>query len=62
LRDLRIFKLIARLPLENLKQQIMNSVIQRSLITKNNPKILDYLSNKKNSANYLENLTNLYCK
>lgn len=62
LRDLRIFKLIARLPVDNLKQQIMNSVIQRTLIDKNNPEILNYLSTKKNSVNYLENLTNLYCK
>ena len=62
LRDLSIFKLIARLPIDELKQQIMNSVIQRRLITKNNPEILTYLSTKKNSANSFENLTNLYCK
>jgi hypothetical protein len=62
LRDLRIFKLIARLPIDDLKQQIMDSVIQRRLIGKNDLEILNYLSNKKNSANYFENLTRLYCK
>ena len=61
LRDIRLFKLIARLPIEDLKQQIMNSAIQINLIGKNNPKILDYLSTKKNSKNFFSNLTNLYC-
>jgi hypothetical protein len=59
LRDLRIFKLLARLELPSLKDQIMNSVVQRELIKRNNPTLLDYLSTQKNSKNYMENLTGL---
>jgi len=62
LRDLRIFKLIARLPLTDLQNQIMNGVVQRELIKRNNPELLNYLSTQKNSFNYMENLTGLYCK
>ena len=60
LRDLSIFKLIARLPIDDLKNQIMNSAVQVELIKRNNPTILNYLSTKKNFGNSLENLTNLY--
>jgi hypothetical protein len=59
LRDLGIFKLLARLELPALKDQVMNSVIQRELIKRNNPTILNYLSTQKNSKNYMENLTSL---
>jgi hypothetical protein len=59
LRDVDLFKLFARLQLSDLKEQVMNSIVQRRLIEKNNPKILTYLSTQKNSVNYLENLTNL---
>lgn len=59
LRDVELFKLFARLKLSDLKEQVMNSVVQKRLIEKNNPKILDYLSTQKNSVNYLENLTAL---
>jgi hypothetical protein len=59
LRDLEIFKLIASLPIEDLKQQIMNSKVQLELIKRNNPKILEYLSSQKNSNNAMENLTGL---
>jgi hypothetical protein len=37
----------------------MNSVVQKKLIERNNPKILNYLSPQKNSNNYMKNLTNL---
>ena len=62
LRDLRIFKLIARLPLRDLQNQVMDGAIQKALIKKNNPELLQYLSAQKNSFNYMENLTGLYCK
>lgn len=62
LRDLRIFKLIARLSVEDLKEQIMNSVVQIELIKRNDPNLLNYLSDQKNSKNSLANLTRLYCK
>jgi hypothetical protein len=59
LRDLEFFKLFARLPIEDIKQQLMNSIIQIKLIERNNPKILSYLSFEKNTNNSMENLTNL---
>jgi len=62
LRDLRIFKLIARLPIKDLKDQVMNGAVQKELIKRNNPELLNYLSTQKNSFNYMENLTGLYCK
>jgi hypothetical protein len=62
LRDVEIFKLVASLPVEDLIEQVMNSGLSKELIKRNNPKILSYLSNKKNSENYLENLTGFYSK
>lgn len=62
LRDVEMFKLIASLPVEDLIEQVMNSKLSKELIKRNNPKILDYLSVKKNSENYLENLVPFYCK
>lgn len=59
-RDLEILKLIARLSLDDLKDQLMNSKIQLELIQRNNPNLLTYMSTNKNFSNYLENLTNLY--
>jgi len=59
LRELEIFKLIACLRLDDLKEQIMNSVVQKELIKRNNPEILDYLSTRKNDLNYMENLTGI---
>jgi len=62
LRDIEIFKLVASLPLSELKEQVMNSKLSIELIRRNNPKILSLLSTKKNSNNYLENLTSFYLK
>jgi hypothetical protein len=62
LRDIEVFKLFARLNPNDLSDQVMNSVIQLKLIEKNNPKILEYLSPQKNSGDYLQNLTRLYCQ
>lgn len=62
LRDVEIFKLVASLPFGALREQVMNSKLSIELIRRNNPKILSYLSTKKNSENYLENLVSFYCK
>jgi hypothetical protein len=62
LRDLDIFKTIARLPFDDLKDQIMNSTVQMALIAKNNPEILTYLTKQKNNPHVFENLTNLFYK
>lgn len=59
LRDLEIFKLIASLPIDNLCEQVMNSTVQIALIKRNSPDLLAYISNQKNSQNYMENLTGL---
>lgn len=61
LRDIELFKLFARLEPSALVGQVMDSRVQRELIRRNNPKILDYLSTQKNYLNCFENLTNLYC-
>jgi len=59
LRDMEIFKLIARLGKNDLMDQIMNSSVQKALITSNDPSLLLCLSTQKNSGNYMENLTNI---
>jgi hypothetical protein len=59
LRDIEIFKLVARLQPNDLIKQIMDSALHKQLIAKNNPDILGYLSEQKNSTTYLENLTAL---
>ena len=59
LRDIDMFKLYARLDVDALKEQLMNSVIQIKLIGKNNPNLLDMLSPSKNELNYMENLIGL---
>ena len=59
LRDIDMFKLYARLDVNALKEQLMNSAIQIKLIGKNNPKLLDILSPSKNELNYMENLVGL---
>jgi hypothetical protein len=56
-RDLRLFQTIARLEFDDLVEHIMNSSIQKELITRNNPELLQILSTNKNSNNYMENVT-----
>lgn len=58
-RDIELFKLFARLKLDDLKRQLMESAVQIELIRRNNPIILTYLSTQKNSLNSFENLTNI---
>jgi hypothetical protein len=59
LRDMEIFKLIARLGKNDLMDQIMNSSVQKELISRNDSALLACLSTQKNSGNYMENLTNI---
>ena len=59
LRDMEIFKLIARLEKNDLMDQIMNSTVQKELIARNDYALLSCLSTQKNSGNYMENLTNI---
>lgn len=59
LRDIEITKLLLQLPTSSAFDQIMNSKISKKLIERNNPKLLEYLSSKKNSLNYKENLIGL---
>lgn len=61
LRDTRLFVLIARLKKDQLVQQVMNSVIQKEIIQRNAPQLLNSLSDQKNSENSMQNLTNLMC-
>ena len=56
LRDLEIFKLILRLPLDAAMDQIFNSTISCQLIEKNSPGATKWISTHKNSDNPLENL------
>jgi hypothetical protein len=60
LRDIGIFTTIASLAKEDLVNQIFNSIVQKALIRKNAPHLLDCLSTNKNSSNFLENLVNIY--
>lgn len=59
LRDIEIFKTIARLEKNSLIDQIMQSNIQLELIGKNDPELLEVLSTFKNTNNYFENLTKI---
>lgn len=59
LRDIELFKLFARLRVEDLCQQVMHSAVQIALIKKNNPDIINYISNQKNTGNCMENLVGL---
>jgi hypothetical protein len=59
MRDLEMFKLIARLEPRALVTQVMHSTVQKELIRRHAPEVLGYLSTQKNSNNYLENLVPL---
>jgi hypothetical protein len=58
-RDLEMFKLFARLSVDDLKKQMMCSAVQIELIRRSSPELLSGLANQKNSENCLENLTNI---
>lgn len=57
LRDLEIFKIILRLPLDIQLTQIMNSDISKALIERNGSGLACLISNQKNAGNELSNLT-----
>jgi hypothetical protein len=62
LRDLEIFKILLRLPLDVQLTQIMNSDISKKLIERNGPGLTRLISNQKNSGNPLSNLTDFLLK
>jgi hypothetical protein len=61
LRDIEIFKQIASLERTDLINQIMDSSIQKEIISRNAPELLEILSTNKNTGNYFENLTKILC-
>jgi hypothetical protein len=56
LRDLEIFKLLLRLPLDSAIEQILDSKISRRLIEANQPGLSLAISDQKNSGNVYKNL------
>jgi hypothetical protein len=60
LRDLRIFKLLLRLPLADAIGQILNSDISCELIERNSPGLTKLISDQKNSGNIMKNLVDFY--
>lgn len=62
LRDLEIFKAIFMLDPDQLKSHIVDADFQKKLISKNNPDILSYLSNKKNTGETYKNIFKLMQK
>lgn len=62
LRDLEIFKILLRLPLDVQLTQIMNSDISRELIERNSPGLTRLISDQKNVGNALSNLTDFLLK
>lgn len=62
LRDLEIFKILLRLPLEVQLTQIMNSDISKALIERNSPGLTKVISDQKNSGNLQKNLTDFLLK
>ena len=60
LRDLRIIKLLLRLPADQALGQIMNSDISQTLIEHNCPGLSRCISDQKNSGNSMANLVDFY--
>jgi hypothetical protein len=60
LRDLRIIKILLRLPVQAALGQIMNSDISRAVIERNYPGLSKCISDQKNSGNAMANLVNFY--
>lgn len=60
LRDLEIFKLIMRLPVNELLGQVMNSTLSIQLIEHNCPGLSSAISDHKNTDNVLANLVNVF--
>lgn len=62
LRDLEIFKILIRLPLDIQLTQIMNSDISKALIERNKPGLSQLISDQKNAGNALANLADFLLK
>lgn len=60
LRDLRIFKLLLQLPLNDAMGQILNSNISQQLIERNFPNGTKLISDQKNSGAPMKNLVEFY--
>ena len=60
LRDLRIMKILLRMPLASTTPQIMNSSISKELMDRNYPGISSAISDQKNTGNALKNLYKFY--
>lgn len=59
LRDLEIFKIMMRLPVEDLLDQVLNSDFSVQLIERNCPGLSSAISDSKNNGNVLANLINV---
>lgn len=59
LRDLEIFKIMLRMPVDDILDQAMNSSFSIQLIEKNCPGLAAATSDRKNSGNILANLVNV---
>ena len=62
LKDLEIFKTLARMTPAQLKSQISTSQFSIDLISRNNPELVNLLGEKKNSGETLKNLCQLFDK
>lgn len=62
LRDLEIFKILLRLPVDVQLTQIMNSDISRALIEQNSPGLSRLISDQKNAGNAQRNLADFLLK
>ena len=62
LRDIEIFKLFLRLSKSDGIKQILDSDISKKLISKNDPNLLNYISDSKNSEETLSNMVGLMSK
>jgi hypothetical protein len=60
LRDLDIFKVMMRLPLEDCVSQIMDSQFSKTLIERNVPGATDFISDQKNHGPALKNLNKMF--
>ena len=61
LRDIEIFKILIRLPLEDAVGQIFDSELSKTLIKHNDPALVDLISTQKNSGSYMSNLADFLC-
>lgn len=58
-KDVQLVKYFMQLPLDSLIGQAVNGNVTRKLITNNDPNLLQYISDDKNSNEYMSNLSPL---